>query len=231
MPAAAAPAAISAVSGLASTGVGLYQSIQEGKRRKQMEDYLANYQRQELANPMEGLQVSTLGADRQREDLARSLSTVANQAAQGGSRAVASITPQATQQLMDNEAKIMADLDQQYRQNQQLIAQGAAQVQAMQENREQNDLLGIGNAMNVASQNQNNAMTQAAQGLMGLGLMGASGGFDGLFGNKRNNTTHQTRQNKWHHHRGPFCRQLRNITDNHWPFGLHMLDSDFFEVF
>ena len=43
--------------------------------------------------------------------------------------------------------------------------------------------------MNVASQNQNNAMTQAAQGLMGLGLMGASGGFDGLFGNKRNNTT------------------------------------------
>ena len=189
MPAAAAPAAISGVSGLASTGVGLYQSIQEGNRRKQMEDYLANYQRQELANPMEGLQVSTLGADRQREDLARSLSTVANQAAQGGSRAVASITPQATQQLMDNEAKIMADLDQQYRQNQQLIAQGAAQVQAMQENREQNDLLGIGNAMNVASQNQNNAMTQAAQGLMGLGLMGASGGFDGLFGNKRNNTT------------------------------------------
>ena len=58
MPAAAAPAAISAASGLASTGVGLYQSIQEGKRRKQMEDYLANYQRQELANPMEGLQVS-----------------------------------------------------------------------------------------------------------------------------------------------------------------------------
>lgn len=186
MPAAAAPAAISAVSGLASTGVGLYQSIQEGNRRKQMEDYLANYQRQELANPMEGLQVSTLGADRQREDLARSLSTVANQAAQGGSRAIASITPQATQQLMDNEAKIMADLDQQYRQNQQLIAQGAAQVQAMQENREQNDLLGIGNAMNEASQNQNNAMTQAAQGLMGLGLMGASGGFNNLFGN--NNT-------------------------------------------
>ena len=184
MPAAAAPAAISAVSGLASTGIGLYQSIQEGKRRKQMEDYLANYQRQELANPMEGLQVSTLGADRQREDLARSLSTVANQAAQGGSRAIASITPQATQQLMDNEAKIMADLDQQYRQNQQLIAQGAAQVQAMQENREQNDLLGIGNAINVASQNQNNAMTQAAQGLMGLGLMGASGGFNNLFGNK-----------------------------------------------
>ena len=202
MPAAAAPkvatsaasanpltAGISLASGLASTGVGLFQSIQEGKRRKQMEDYLANYQRQELANPMEGLQVSTLGADRQREDLARSLSTVANQAAQGGSRAIASITPQATQQLMDNEAKIMADLDQQYRQNQQLIAQGAAQVQAMQENREQNDLLGIGNAMNVSSQNQNNAMTQSAQGLMGLGLMGASGGFDGLFGNKRNNTT------------------------------------------
>ena len=90
---------------------------------------------------------------------------------------------------MDNEAKIMADLDQQYRQNQQLIAQGAAQVQAMQENREQNDLLGIGNALNVASQNQNSAMTQSAQGLMGLGLMAASGGFDGLFGNKRNNTT------------------------------------------
>ena len=181
MPAAAAPAVISAVSGLATTGIGLFQSIQERKRRKQMEDYLANYQRQELVNPMEGLQVSTLGADRQREDLARSLSTVANQAAQGGSRAIASITPQATQQLMDNEAKIMADLDQQYRQNQQLIAQGAAQVQAMQENREQNDLLGIGNAMNVASQNQNNAMTQAAQGLMGLGLMGASGGFNNLF--------------------------------------------------
>lgn len=175
-------AIVAGTASLATAGTGIATSIAEGKRRKQYERYLEDYQRQTLTNPYEGLQVSTLGADRQREDLARTMSTFSNQAAQGGSRAIVGLTPNATQQFMDSEAKIMADLDQQYRQNQQLQAQGQAQVQQMQEQREQNDLLGIGNAINVASQNQNNARTMIAQGLMGLGKAAGAGMFNGIGG-------------------------------------------------
>lgn len=175
-------AIVAGTASLATAGTGIATSIAEGKRRKQYERYLEDYQRQTLTNPYEGLQVSTLGADRQREDLARTMSTFSNQAAQGGSRAIVGLTPNATQQFIDSEAKIMADLDQQYRQNQQLQAQGQAQVQQMQEQREQNDLLGIGNAINVASQNQNNARTMIAQGLMGLGKAAGSGMFGSLGG-------------------------------------------------
>ena len=161
-----------------SAGTGLAGYLSQGKQARQYQEQIQNYERQKLVNPFAGLQVSTLGADRQREDLNRTMTTYGNLASLSGTRGIASLLPNLTQTQNDQTAKIAANLDEQEKQRQQLIAQGDAQVQSMQENREQNDLLGLGNALQTAKANQAQSMGMIAQGLGTLGYAAANGVFD-----------------------------------------------------
>ncbi|MDY3443412.1 hypothetical protein PG616_00940 [Riemerella anatipestifer] len=189
MPAAAIPAI---VGGAVSAGTSIISAIGAGKRAKNIQQQIDNYKRQELTNPFEGLQVSTLGADRQREDLARTMSTYANLAAMGGSRAIVGLAPNLLAQQSQQEAQIMANLDEQEKQRQQLVANGAMQIQGMQEQRENNDLIGLGNALNTARQEQTNAWNQFGQTAMGLGMAASSGMFDGVFKSAKKEATPYT---------------------------------------
>ena len=161
-----------------STAIGLSEYISQGKQAKKYQKLIENYERQKLVNPYAGLQVSTLGADRQIEDLNRTMTTYGNLASLSGTRGIASLLPNLTQTQNDQTAKIAANLDEQEKQRQQLIAQGDAQVQAMQENREQNDLLGLGQAYQTSKANQAQYMGMIAQGLGTLGSVATNGGFD-----------------------------------------------------
>ena len=172
-------AAIAAGSAALSAGTGLAGYLSQGKQARKYQEQIQNYERQKLVNPFAGLQVSTLGADRQREDLNRTMTTYGNLASLSGTRGIASLLPNLTQTQNDQTAKIAANLDEQEKQRQQLIAQGDAQVQAMQENREQNDLLGLGNALQTARANQAQSMGMIAQGLGTLGYAAANGVFNG----------------------------------------------------
>ena len=172
-------AAIAAGSAALSAGTGLAGYLSQGKQARKYQEQIQNYERQKLVNPFAGLQVSTLGADRQREDLNRTMTTYGNLASLSGTRGIASLLPNLTQTQNDQTAKIAANLDEQEKQRQQLIAQGDAQVQSMQENREQNDLLGLGNALQTSRANQAQSMGMIAQGLGTLGYAAANGVFGG----------------------------------------------------
>lgn len=171
-------AAIAAGSSLLSAGTGLAGYLSQGKQARNYQKQIENYERQKLVNPFAGLQVSTLGADRQREDLNRTMTTYGNLASLSGTRGIASVLPNLTQTQNDQTAKIAANLDEQEKQRQQLIAQGDAQVQSMQENREFNDLQGLGNAYQASKANQAQSMGMIAQGLGTLGYAAANGVFD-----------------------------------------------------
>ena len=164
---------IAAGSAALSAGTGLAGFLSQGKQARKYQELIENYERQKLVNPFAGLQVSTLGADRQREDLDRTMTTYGNLASLSGTRGIASLLPNLTQTQNDQTAKIAANLDEQEKQRQQLIAQGDAQVQAMQENREQNDLLGLGQAYQTSKANQAQSMGMIAQGLGTLGYAAA----------------------------------------------------------
>ena len=176
---AAATTAIALGSAALSAGTGLAGYISQGKQARKYQEQIENYERQKLVNPFAGLQVSTLGADRQREDLNRTMTTYGNLASLSGTRGIASLLPNLTQTQNDQTAKIAANLDEQEKQRQQLIAQGDAQVQAMQENREQNDLLGLGQAYQTSKANQAQSMGMIAQGLGTSGYAAANGVFNG----------------------------------------------------
>ena len=171
-------AAIAAGSAALSAGTGLAGYLSQGKQARKYQEQIENYERQKLVNPFAGLQVSTLGADRQREDLNRTMTTYGNLASLSGTRGIASLLPNLTQTQNDQTAKIAANLDEQEKQRQQLIAQGDAQVQAMQENREFNDLQGLRQAYQTSKANQAQSMGMIAQGLGTLGYAAANGVFD-----------------------------------------------------
>ena len=172
-------AAIALGSSALSAGTGLAGYLSQGKQARKYQEQIQNYERQKLVNPFAGLQVSTLGADRQREDLNRTMTTYGNLASLSGTRGIASLLPNLTQTQNDQTAKIAANLDEQEKQRQQLIAQGDAQVQSMQENREFNDLQGLGAAYQASKANQAQSMGMIAQGLGTLGYAAANGVFNG----------------------------------------------------
>ena len=172
-----ASAIVAGAGGVISMGTSIVGAISSGKRAKKIQEQIDNYQRQQLTNPFERLQVSTAGADLQREDIGRSVATGIDKLAMGGSRALIGGLPNMLEQQVAQEQKIAAELDQQYNQNQQLKAQGDGMVQQMQERREEGDLAGLGNALNTARQEKANNINQLASSAMatGIGLSGAIG--------------------------------------------------------
>lgn len=164
--------AIAIGAGAISAGTSIVQGISASNRARDIQKQIDNYKRQNLKNHMEGLQVSTLGADRQREDLARSVATSSNLASMGGSRAIAGTLPTLISQQAQQEAQITANLDEQEKNRQQLIAQGNMQVQQLQEDREKQDLSGLGTALNTARQEQTNAMNNLASTTAGIASYG-----------------------------------------------------------
>ena len=176
----AAATAIALGSAILGTGMNVAGAISQGKQAKNYAKQIQNYPRQPLVNPYNNLQVSTLGADRQQEDLARAMTTYGNLAALSGTRGIASLLPSLTQSQNDQSAKIAANLDEQQKQIDQLKAQGDMQVQGMMEQRQNNDLLGLGQAYQTASANQQDSWNQVAQGVGTLGYAAASGLFNGM---------------------------------------------------
>ena len=88
-----------------SAGTGIAGAISQGKQARKYQEQIQNYERQKLVNPFAGLQVSTLGADRQREDLNRTMTTYGNLASLSGTRGIASLLPNLTQTQNDQTAK------------------------------------------------------------------------------------------------------------------------------
>lgn len=179
------PAAAVGIGGAVSMGTSLFSALNAGKNAKKIQNEIDNYQRQDLVNPYDRLSVSTLGADLQREDLARSMSTLSNQAAQGGSRAIIGATQNALEQQRQQEAQIAANLDAQQMQVNQMQAQGDGMVQQMQEQRERDDLLGLGNALNTFRQERANAWNQFGSAALATG-MGMANAMNGESANNNN---------------------------------------------
>lgn len=180
-----AAVAVPLISTAVSAGTSILQTSAANRAAKKAQRDIDNYQRQDIVNPNLGLQVSTLGADRQREDLSRSIATMANQAVMGGSRSILGIAPNLLNAQMQQEQQIAGQLDEQEARRQAAVAQGEGMAMQMTEARENADLAGLGNQLNVARQERANGVSNLLQtgfGASNLALeMNKQGLFNGLF--------------------------------------------------
>ena len=143
------------------------QAIQGAKQKREAKQALENYNRQDLENVSEGLQVSTLGADLQREEQARLASSQVGALQGAGARGLLGGLGrvEAGNQMMNRE--IAANLDAQQKQIDQMYAQDQSNIRGMQEQREVGDISALSSQYNAG-----NAMLW--QGIGGIAQSGMS---------------------------------------------------------
>jgi hypothetical protein len=157
--------AASAVTGGLSAGIGIYQAIQGAKEKRNAKKALENYKRQELENVAEDLQVSTLGADRQLAEQSRLASTQIGALQGGGTRALLGGLGRVEAGNQAVNDQITADLDQQRKQIDQMIASDNANIRSMQENRENADINALSSQYQSGKQDMNMGIGNALQGI------------------------------------------------------------------
>ena len=170
---------MAAATSIAMAGVGLlgsgYQAIKGAKDARDAKNALDNYKRQEFNNIAEGLQVSTLGANLQREEQARLASSQTSAIQSAGVRGVIGGLGrvEAGNQMVNRQ--IAADLDTEQKQIDQIEAQDDATIRGMKEQREYSDIAGLSSQYNAGNQMMWNGIGGMAQGAMaGLGALGKS---------------------------------------------------------
>jgi hypothetical protein len=147
---------MAAASTIAMGGVGLlgsgFQALKGAKDARDAKNALENYKRQELSNVAEGLQVSTLGADLQREEQARLASSQIGALQGAGVRGLVGGLGRVEAGNQAVSREIAADLDMQQKQIDQMYAQDQAQIRGMQEQREVSDISGLSSQYNAGNQ-------------------------------------------------------------------------------
>lgn len=170
---------------LAMASVGLlgsgYQAIKGAKDARDAKSVLDNYQRQEFQNIAEGMQVSTLGADLQKEEQARLAASQVGALQGSGVRGVIGGLGrvEAGGQMVNRQ--IGADLDMQQKQIDQMYAQDQANIRGMQEQREYSDIAGLSSQYNAGNQ-----MFQQGLGGLGQTAMAGLGAYGKYLENKEN---------------------------------------------
>lgn len=154
---------------------GAYNMIQGAKQRKDAKNALDNYKRKELKNVAEDLQVSTLGADRQREEQAR-LSATQIDALQGaGTRGIIGGLGRVEAGNKAVNADIAANLDEQQKQIDAMKAEDDARIRGIQENREIGDINALSSQYNAGNEGFQQGIGQ---------VIGGAGAIANQFGKK-----------------------------------------------
>lgn len=165
-------AGASAALGIAGGAINYF----EGRKRKDAaEAALEAFEFQELKNVHEGRQVSTMGADLQKEENARFTSTAVDSLRNAGTRGLIGGLGRLQQQNNLLSRQIGANLDEQRFSIDRDIAEDDTRIRQMQEVRDQQELAGYGQELNSGRQQQFTGIEQMFNAAKG-GLSALGGG-------------------------------------------------------
>lgn len=161
--------------GAAAAGVGIIggiaQTVMGAKDASKARKAIDSYQRQELTNAYKGLSVSTRGADLQQEQLQQATATTVGALRSGGARTLLGGIGKVQRQNVAAAQAIGADLDQQQRQIDQMVAGEESNLQQMQERREEADLAGLGQQLASGRQTMMSGLGNIAGAVGGAAQM------------------------------------------------------------
>lgn len=165
-------AVTSAVIGAAGLGMSAYQAIDGANRSRKAQRELNNYERQELNNAFENVQISTMGSDLMREEGARTTANLVDATQMGGARTIIGNIPRvvgASNEINREAAKM---LDDQVQRREYAIAQDNARIEGITENRDNANINALSSQVDAGRQDMwsgfGSALSSAAY--MGRGL-------------------------------------------------------------
>lgn len=167
-----------ALGGAAVVGGGI-KALFGSKQAREAQDAIDNYERQDLENVYKDTRISTLGADLQLEQQNLLNAQMVDAIQQAGMRGVGAL---GTLQAGANNVyrQIGAGLDDQMVRREYAIAGDNARIRQMQERREEQDLAGLGQQLNVGRQAMFSGIGDMAQGAMSAANMFMNSDFGGF---------------------------------------------------
>ena len=157
--------------GTAASGALLsgYQMYQGNKQSKEGNNRLNNYQRNDLTNPYENDQISTIGSDYAKEQSGQMTADMVDASRNGGVRAIFGGIPKI--QAMNNSANQEGRqyLDGQVQQRQQNIAQDNVRIRDIREDRDYQNIAGMSSQQQAGEQNKWSGMMGFAKSAMYAG--------------------------------------------------------------
>lgn len=157
-----------------ATGMGLAQSVFGAIQMGQANKAIENYDRQNLTNAFDNVQISTIGSDLMTAQNKRRTADMVDVLRGGGIRGVLGGLPKVMAQSQQLDMQARDYLDQQDIRRQYAIAQDDARIRAMRERREEADLAGLGTQLNTGQQNMFSGLGSAVTGLSMMSGGGAT---------------------------------------------------------
>jgi len=163
--------------GAALAGSGL-QIAQGMKQESDANSALSNFERQDLENVYNDMPISLMGSNLRREDASQATANLTEAARGSGIRGVFGALPRIQSLSNQGARQNQLDVDGQVMKRSYAIAGDEGRIQSMQENRDNQDLAGIGQQMAVGQQNTQSGIRGAFNGvgLLGSGVAGNIGG-------------------------------------------------------
>lgn len=156
---------------LIGAGLGVTQMIMGAKQAKEAKEALEEMERQKLENVTEGLSVSTLGSELQREEAARMYASQIDALRGGGARTILGGMGRVEVASEKLNRDIASDLDRQQKEIDRMYAQDEANIRGMQESRENADIAGLSSQYTAGRQGMFDGMGNTLRGAtMGFGI-------------------------------------------------------------
>lgn len=148
-----------------SIGVSGYMAYNAAEEKKEAKRAMNSYDRQDLKNPFENVQISTVGSDLMREESGRTSANLVDAVRQGGDRAIISAIPkiQAYTNLENRDAQKY--IDDQVLKREYAIAGDETNMRAMKENRDNANIAAISSQIDKADQDMWNGISGVASGI------------------------------------------------------------------
>lgn len=156
--------AATAGAGALGAVTGAVQMIGANRDKKRIAREIANQKEVPLTNIADGMQVSTLGSDLEKEQQARLAATQTSALQDGGTRALVGGMGRVTAASQDVNAQIAANLDEQQKQIDQVKAQDEGRIQSTKEQRQNAKLAALSSQYNAASQNASQGLNNIISG-------------------------------------------------------------------
>jgi hypothetical protein len=169
----------SAATGAVSAGIGVAKFFQGRSMQKKGEKFIENFEWQDLANPFENQQVSTMGRDFMQEQSNIGSATAVNALREGGQRALVGGLGRVEAARNDMNRNVATNLDTQQQAINTDIARQSAVNQTVMEKRQGDELQGYGQMINVGMGMKNQGLTEVVNGLGSIGASAAGGAFGG----------------------------------------------------
>ena len=141
------------------------------KMLRRAQDAIDTYQRQTLQNTYDQVGVSRLGADLMSQENARMAAMSADALRSSGARGLGMLG-QVQRNTNNMNQQLASDLDRQQQGINMARAQDDARIRQMQEQREREDLAGLGRQLEVGRQDKFGGIQDMAQGMLGAASIG-----------------------------------------------------------